>query len=277
MSGFLNRWSKRKAGLEADEPATQEKPKLDKASLAKGGQSSAVVGSTEVNTKPDTTAISDTAQEDAAKAEQAVAPEQATIPTLEDVLKLTKDSDFSAYVKAGIDPNVQQAALNKLFSDPHYNIMDGLDIYIDDYNKLDPMPLEMLKQLNQSKMLGLFKTPEEIEAELQAELIERREYKERLAIIDADEAEAAAVLKSKEEAYAREDAELKAKKEAAEAKAKIDDAADKDLTEESASLEGATVLPDENANGINAENLSELTNSQQTTNIAKPDSLLNKT
>lgn len=277
MSGFLNRWSKRKAGLEADEPATQEKPKLDKASLAKGGQSSAVVGSTEVNTKPDTTAISDTTQEDAAKAEQAVAPEQATIPTLEDVLKLTKDSDFSAYVKAGIDPNVQQAALNKLFSDPHYNIMDGLDIYIDDYNKLDPMPLEMLKQLNQSKMLGLFKTPEEIEAELQAELIERREYKERLAIIDADEAEAAAVLKSKEEAYAREDAELKAKKEAAEAKAKIDDAADKDLTEETASLEGATVLPDENANGINAENLSELTNSQQTTNIAKPDSLLNKT
>ena len=59
------------------------------------------------------------------------------------------------------DPAVQQAAMQKLFSDPHYNIMDGLDIYIDDYSKPDPIPLEMLKQLNQSQLLGLFKAPEE--------------------------------------------------------------------------------------------------------------------
>ncbi|MFM8153780.1 MAG: DUF3306 domain-containing protein, partial [Polynucleobacter victoriensis] len=83
------------------------------------------------------------------------------LPTLEDVLKLTKDSDYSAYVKPGIDPAVQQAAMQKLFSDPHYNIMDGLDIYIDDYSKPDPIPLEMLKQLNQSQLLGLFKTSDE--------------------------------------------------------------------------------------------------------------------
>ena len=31
--------------------------------------------------------------------------------------------------------------MKKLFSDPHFNVMDGLDTYIDDYGKPDPIPL----------------------------------------------------------------------------------------------------------------------------------------
>ena len=34
--------------------------------------------------------------------------------------------------------------------------MDGLDTYIDDYSKPDPMPAAMLRQMAQSKFLGLF-------------------------------------------------------------------------------------------------------------------------
>ena len=30
--------------------------------------------------------------------------------------------------------------MKKLFADPHYNVMDGLDVYIDDYSKPDPIP-----------------------------------------------------------------------------------------------------------------------------------------
>ena len=30
--------------------------------------------------------------------------------------------------------------MKKLFSDPHFNVMDGLDTYIDDYGKPDPIP-----------------------------------------------------------------------------------------------------------------------------------------
>jgi hypothetical protein len=33
---------------------------------------------------------------------------------------------------------VRNAALKKLFTDPHFNVMDGLDVYIDDYGKPDP-------------------------------------------------------------------------------------------------------------------------------------------
>ena len=69
---------------------------------------------------------------------------------------LTKDSDFSMFMRSDVDPGVRVSALKKLFADPHFNQMDGLDVYIDDYSKPDPMSLAFLKQLNQSRSLGLF-------------------------------------------------------------------------------------------------------------------------
>lgn len=173
MAGFLNRWSKKKLGAEPElspsELAEKQSPAQDSKGLkdpALGEQSS------EKNLEP------------VAGAAQA----QEVAPTLEDVLKLTQDSDFSAYVKPGIDPEVQKAAMQKLFSDPRYNVMDGLDIYIDDYSKPDPIPLEMLKRMNQSKMLGLFKTAEEKLADDEAERIERADYHERLRVLEDKEA-----------------------------------------------------------------------------------------
>jgi hypothetical protein len=56
---------------------------------------------------------------------------------------------------------VKNTALKKLFSDPHFNTMDGLDVYIDDYNKPDPMPASMLRQLASAKFLNLFDDEEE--------------------------------------------------------------------------------------------------------------------
>jgi hypothetical protein len=46
--------------------------------------------------------------------------------------------------------------MKKLFADPHYNVMDGLDVYIDDYSRPDPMPEKMLRSLASAKFLGLF-------------------------------------------------------------------------------------------------------------------------
>ena len=86
---------------------------------------------------------------------------QSVGPTLDDVAKLHKDSDFSTFVSADVGDDVHHAAMKKLFSDPHYNIMDGLDIYIDDYSKEDPLPAGMLEKMVQSSMLGLFKKVEE--------------------------------------------------------------------------------------------------------------------
>lgn len=74
-------------------------------------------------------------------------------PTIEDVERLTPESDYSAFMAKGVDENVRRSAMKKLFADPHFNIMDGLDIYIDDYSKPDPLPPGMLAMLEHAKSL----------------------------------------------------------------------------------------------------------------------------
>ena len=56
----------------------------------------------------------------------------------------------------GVAPEVKNAAMKKLFADPHFNEMDRMDIYIDDYSQPDPLPLAMLRQMNGAKFLNLF-------------------------------------------------------------------------------------------------------------------------
>ena len=122
--GFLGRWSKRKAGIEPD--SVEKKVEAPK----------------DLSPAPAVEKIED---------------EAPPLPTLDDVAKIDRfDPDFSAFMKPDVDPAVQQAALKKMFTDPHFNIMDGLDIYIDDYSKLDPLPLGMLERMVQSDMLKLF-------------------------------------------------------------------------------------------------------------------------
>jgi hypothetical protein len=91
----------------------------------------------------------------------AAEPRREPAPTLQDVAALTRESDFSRFVAPGVDEGVKRAALKKLFSDPRFNVMDGLDTYIDDYNKADPLPAPMLRKMAQSAFLGLFREDDE--------------------------------------------------------------------------------------------------------------------
>jgi len=77
-------------------------------------------------------------------------------PTLEDAQALTAQSDFQRFMAPDVDPVVRNAAMKKLFADPHFNVMDGLDIYIDDYNRPDPLPPSMLRQMASAQFLKLF-------------------------------------------------------------------------------------------------------------------------
>ena len=67
--------------------------------------------------------------------------------TMRDVAALTVDADYSRFVGAGLEKTVHRAAMKKLFSDPHFNVMDGLDIYISDYNLPSPVSAAMLAAL----------------------------------------------------------------------------------------------------------------------------------
>ena len=66
------------------------------------------------------------------------------------------ESDYKDFLRPDVDPATKSAALRKLFGDPHFNRMDGLDTYIDDYTKEDPISPVMLRALNQARSLGLF-------------------------------------------------------------------------------------------------------------------------
>jgi hypothetical protein len=75
----------------------------------------------------------------------------APLPTMDDVAQLTSESDFSAFVARGVDAAVRRTALKKLFADPHFNTMDRLDVYIDDYTKPSPVSEAMLASLEHAK------------------------------------------------------------------------------------------------------------------------------
>lgn len=93
--------------------------------------------------------------------ERSVAPEPATQPSaaerlpLPAVETLTPASDFRPFMQAGVDALTRNSALKRLFSDPHFNVMDGLDTYIDDYNKTEPIPAALLAGLKQLHSIGV--------------------------------------------------------------------------------------------------------------------------
>jgi hypothetical protein len=149
--GFLARWSQRKAKLRKGE-MPDAPPSTVKASAALGEAAPAAV------------AAAGTGQAAAAGARAESVPAPALPPpTLDDVAALDRDSDFRRFVAADATPEVRNAAMKKLFSDPHFNVMDGLDTYIDDYGKPDPIPASMLRQMVQSHALGLFADEEKPE------------------------------------------------------------------------------------------------------------------
>lgn len=130
--GFLSRWSRRKAELregrrvepEPVEPALQPSAQPSSAS-GTGGQ----------------------AHEAPPPGPRGAGPVEAPAPTLDEVRDLTPDADFRPFMARGVAPEVKNAAVKKLFADPHFNVMDGLDTYIADYSKPDPLPEAMLRQM----------------------------------------------------------------------------------------------------------------------------------
>ena len=94
---------------------------------------------------------------------------KAPLPTLDDVQALTPASDFQPFMQRGVGAEVRNAAMKKLFADPHFNVMDGLDIYIDDYSRPDPMPAGMLGKMASAQFLKLVPEPGQEGAERPAQ------------------------------------------------------------------------------------------------------------
>lgn len=88
------------------------------------------------------------------------APEPAQVSELPPVDSLDFESDFSGFMQREVEVSVKRAALKKLFHTPHFNQMDGLDVYIDDYNSFEPIPESMLRELHHARGM-IFDAPDE--------------------------------------------------------------------------------------------------------------------
>jgi hypothetical protein len=84
------------------------------------------------------------AAEKPARGESGVVPELPVLPALD---SLDFNSDFTGFLHPAVDEKIRSTALKKLFSDPRFNVMDGLDVYIDDYSRADPIPPAMLEEI----------------------------------------------------------------------------------------------------------------------------------
>ena len=129
--GFLGRWSRRKLDTEAGRPLAE--PPVPPAPPASPPGPQAGVVQTEAATESPAPAL----------------------PTLADAQSLSLDADFRPFVAREVAPEVRNLAFKKLFADPHFNVMDGLDTYIDDYTIPSPLPLDVLKRMASAQVLGL--------------------------------------------------------------------------------------------------------------------------
>ncbi|HXM83049.1 MAG TPA: DUF3306 domain-containing protein [Burkholderiales bacterium] len=84
-------------------------------------------------------------------------------PQLPAIDSLDFESDFKAFMHSKVEESVKRAALKKLFADPRFNVMDGLDTYIDDYTKAEPITEELLAQLEHARQTLLVPQPDEKE------------------------------------------------------------------------------------------------------------------
>jgi hypothetical protein len=152
--GFLGRWSQRKQDIRAGKHLVE--PEIAVKTIVPINHS---------NVAQKTDKITEQKAEITASEEKPEVP----LPTMADVHQLTAESDFSPFLAKNVSSEVRNSAMKKLFTDPHYNVMDRLDIYIDDYSQPDPIPESMLRQLASAKFLNLFKAEEEAEAKEAAE------------------------------------------------------------------------------------------------------------
>ena len=136
---FFSRWSRRKAQDRAGLAVPAEAPVTATKAPAPPPMAGPVVS-----------------EPPAVAAEPALPP-----PTLEDTQALTPASDFRRFVAKDVSPEVRNAAVKKLFADPHFNVMDGLDIYIDDYSKPSPLSAADMAQMVSAQFLKLVDDPEE--------------------------------------------------------------------------------------------------------------------
>lgn len=129
---FVSRWSRRKVeARNAQEKPPAPTPSAERAPPAAPAVSNAGAPAAPVGVQSEVSA-----------------PQ---LPPLESLKGLA--SEYTEFLKPGVDENLRRSALKKLFSDPYFETFERFEAYCEDYTQGEPIPLAMLKTLEHAKGL----------------------------------------------------------------------------------------------------------------------------
>jgi hypothetical protein len=129
---FLARWSRRKRAVDREaEPSAEEAALPVAGALPAKVDGEGVAGRGPVPAPAPVVEAGETAE--------------VPLPPIESLEGLR--SDYTAFFQQPVGEDLRRAALKKLFADPHFNQMDMLDVYVDDYTQFEPLPAAMRMRL----------------------------------------------------------------------------------------------------------------------------------
>jgi uncharacterized protein DUF3306 len=142
---FLSRWSRLKKEVPQTERQTAMRAPEPKAPPAPPVASASVP------------------RKESPAAPSAVEPQLPSIDTLKGLA-----SEYTEFLKPGVDESLRRSALKKLFSDPYFETFERFEAYCEDYTQGEPIPAAMLKTLEHAKGLLFDEKKKEEEGEVAA-------------------------------------------------------------------------------------------------------------
>jgi hypothetical protein len=121
---FLARWSRRKLAAEREAERSAE-------SLAPDAAPALPVNHASQGVAPVGPAPAPARERDPA------ATTEVPLPPIDSLDGLR--SDYQAFFQQPVADELRRAALKKLFADPHFNQMDMMDVYVEDYTQFEPL------------------------------------------------------------------------------------------------------------------------------------------
>jgi hypothetical protein len=121
--------------------------------LKRAGADAGVAGAQPEVAVPASVANASASAQSAATSERAATAEPDGAQALPPLYSISLAEDFTPFMQAKVPQALRQQALKALFKEPHFNVMDGLDIYIDDYTVFEPISPEVMATLSSWKTI----------------------------------------------------------------------------------------------------------------------------
>jgi hypothetical protein len=151
--GFLGRWARRKLEVKREEMALQAQKVPDVKALHSSKQEEGITPS---EPHPGVSAVGSSNSPDAQQAVQAEVQskvEELVLPTEADLSAVAQGGEIRSFMNPQVSGDLRNKAFKALFSQPQFNQMDFMDVYVDDYSISKPLTAAMIDMMALGKQL----------------------------------------------------------------------------------------------------------------------------